>query len=109
MLDLKLNLPHLQQLKDDLDAVVKEFTEADDFSDVVGEATGHDSLHQHVSDFAHKWNDTRKKMTEDVEALQKQIAAIVDGFTQVDQGLAKALNDAAAAGARSATTTGAKP
>lgn len=94
MADLTLDLKLLQQLKDDLDAVVKEFTNADDFSDDVADATGQDQLHGHVRDFAHKWNDKRKKMTEDVSALQQQIKAISDGFTKVDDGLAKALEDA---------------
>ncbi len=91
MADLKLDLEALTQLKNDLDAVVKEFTNADDFSDDVADATGSDELHGHVRDFAHKWNDKRKSMTENVQNLQKQIEAISDGFTQVDAGLAKAL------------------
>ncbi|MGN6327259.1 hypothetical protein [Pseudolysinimonas sp.] len=94
MADLTLDLQLLGQLRDDLDAIVKEFKDADDFSDDVANATGHDGLHDHVRDFAHKWNDKRKKMTENVEALQKQIAAITDGFTKVDDQLAKALEDA---------------
>ena len=95
MPDLKLDLELLQQLKDDLEAIRSEFKVADDFSDDVADATGHDQLGSHVTDFAHKWNDKRKSMTEAVEDLQKSIAAISDGFTQVDAGLAKALQDAA--------------
>ncbi len=91
MADLKLDLEALQNLKNDLEAVVKEFKGADDFSDDVADATGSDELHGHVKDFAHKWNDKRKKMTESVEQLQQKIAAISDGFTKVDAGLAKAL------------------
>lgn len=94
MADLTLDLHLLTQLKEDLDAVVKEFKDADDFSDAVADATGHDGLHGHVRDFAHKWNDKRKKMTGNVEALQKQIGAISDGFTHVDSQLAKALESA---------------
>jgi hypothetical protein len=37
-------------------------------------------------------------MTENVQALQSQVASIADGFTQVDAGLAKALEDAANSG-----------
>lgn len=48
-----------------------------------------------MEDFAHKWNDNRKAMTEAVEALRKKIEGITDGFTQVDDGLAKALTDSA--------------
>lgn len=102
--DLTLDLKLITQLKDDLDAVVKEFNDADDFSDDVADATGHDGLHGHVRDFAHKWNDKRKKMTESVTALQQQVKAISDGFTQVDSGLAKALNEAAAEGKSSYPT-----
>ncbi|MBC7596983.1 MAG: hypothetical protein H7288_24210 [Kineosporiaceae bacterium] len=95
MPDLKLDLELLQQLKDDLEAIATEFKDADDFSNDVADSTGHDQLGSHVEDFAHKWNDKRKSMTEAVEDLQKSIAAISDGFTQVDAGLAKALEDAA--------------
>ncbi|HEY0261359.1 MAG TPA: hypothetical protein VGC18_16065 [Lacisediminihabitans sp.] len=95
MPDLKLDLELLTQLKDDLKAVEHEFKDADDFSDTVADATGHDDLAGHVEDFAHKWNDKRKSMTEAVEDLYKSIEAISDGFTKVDAGLSKALEDAA--------------
>ncbi len=94
MTDLKLDLRLLEQLRDDLNAIVREFKNADDFSDDVAEATGHDGLHDVTRDFAHKWNDKRKAMTEDVENLQKQIGAITDGFTQIDADLAAALEEA---------------
>lgn len=97
MSDLKLDLELLTQLKDDLEAVVNDFKDADDFSDDVAEATGSDELQGHVREFAHKWNDKRKSMTTNVENLHKQIAAISDGFTSVDTGLAKALEDSHAA------------
>ncbi|MGJ4844647.1 MULTISPECIES: hypothetical protein [unclassified Leifsonia] len=95
MTDLKLDLELLGQLKSDLEAIVSEFKGADDFSDAVADATGHDGLSGHVRDFAHKWNDKRKKMTESVESLSKSVAGVTDGFTKVDEGLATALEDAA--------------
>ena len=70
MADLVLKLDELVQLRDDLDAVVREFQNADDFSDSVAEATGHDDLHGHVRDFAHKWNEKRSDMTENVKIVQ---------------------------------------
>ena len=94
--DLVLDLHLLGQLRDDLDAVIKEFEDADDFSDDVAEATGHDDLGDHVRDFAHKWNDKRKKMTENVKTLRSYIESVTDGFTKVDEELAKALEDGAA-------------
>lgn len=91
--DLVLKLDELVQLRDDLDAVVREFHNADDFSDSVADATGHDELAGHVRDFAHKWNEKRKSMTENVENVQKVIAAVADNFTKVDGDLAKALEE----------------
>ncbi len=97
MADIRLDMQALLQLKTDLEAVVSEFTSADEFSDAVGEATGHDALRDHVRDFAHKWNDKREKMLEAVQDLQKKIEGITDGFTKVDASLTQALQDAAAA------------
>lgn len=97
MSDLSIDLGRLETLHTDLDAIAKEFKNADDFSDSVADATGHDGLAGHVRDFAHKWNDKRKSMTEKVENLTKSVAAITAGFTKVDAGLAKALEDGAAA------------
>jgi len=99
--DLNLDLNRLEQLDTDLNAVISEFKNADDFSDAVADATGHDGLHDHVRDFAHKWNEKRKSMTTNVENLQKQVHAISNGFKQVDDGLAKALREASSEGAKS--------
>ena len=91
MADLVLKLDELVQLRDDLDAVVREFQNADDFSDGVADATGHDDLHHHVREFAHKWNEKRKEMTENVKNVQQVIAAVADNFVKVDGDLAKAV------------------
>lgn len=95
MSDLKIDLGRLETLHSDLNAIASEFKNADDFSDSVAQATGHDELAGHVRDFAHKWNDKRKKMTEAAENLTKSVGSITDGFTKVDAGLAKALQDGA--------------
>jgi hypothetical protein len=91
--DLILDLQRLDQLHSDLQAVIAEFKGASDFSHDVADATGDDHLADKVRDFADRWNDKRKNMTESVESLQKAIAAITDNFSKVDQGLAKALED----------------
>jgi chaperonin cofactor prefoldin len=91
--DLILDLQRLDQLHSDLQAVIAEFKDASEFSHDVADATGDDHLADKVRDFADRWNDKRKNMTESVENLQKAIAAITDNFSKVDQGLAKALED----------------
>jgi hypothetical protein len=95
MSDLNIDLGRLETLHKDLEAIGAEFKNADDFSDSVADATGDDNLAGHVRDFAHKWNDKRKSMTEKVENLVKSVGSITDGFTKVDTGLAKALEDGA--------------
>jgi hypothetical protein len=91
MTDLKLDLDRLRQLNSDLLAVSAEFGSADEFSDSVANATGHDGLHDAVRDFAHKWNKKRPEMKDGVVKLQKKLQAITDGFTQLDAQLAKAM------------------
>jgi hypothetical protein len=98
MSDLKLDLKRLHELADDLAGVVSEFEGADKLSDDVADATGDDNLSSKVHDFAHGWNDKRAKMTQSVKDLQDQIKSVSDGFTQVDSGLAKALQESADAG-----------
>jgi uncharacterized phage infection (PIP) family protein YhgE len=91
MTDIKLDLDRLRQLNSDLKSVSAEFGGADDFSDTVATATGHDGLHDAVRDFAHKWNEKRPEMKDGVDKLQKKLEAITDGFTQLDQQLAQAM------------------
>lgn len=95
MSDLILDLQRLDQLNHDLQSVIDEFKNASDFSHDVAAATGDDHLADKVRDFADRWNDKRKNMTESVEGLQKAVGAITENFTKVDQGLAKALQDGA--------------
>ncbi|MCP2029982.1 uncharacterized protein YukE [Okibacterium sp. HSC-33S16] len=95
MSDLQIRTDLLEQLTTDLDAIAKEFDKADEFSDEVAHAVGHEELSGKVEDFAHKWNDKRKEMTEAVKALQQQIQAISDAFTEADNELSKALEEAA--------------
>ncbi|GAA4178244.1 hypothetical protein [Gryllotalpicola koreensis] len=93
--DLYLNLQRVRELYHELDAVAREFERADKLSDDVADATGHDELSGKVHDFAHSWNDKRESMNKNVEALRDQVKAVSDGFTQVDQGLADALEKSA--------------
>ncbi|AYG03075.1 hypothetical protein [Gryllotalpicola protaetiae] len=96
--DLQLDLQRLRALYDELSAVAREFEGADKLSDSLADATGHDDLGGKVRDFAHSWNDKREKMNGNVTALRDQVKAISDGFTQVDAGLARALQTSADAG-----------
>jgi uncharacterized phage infection (PIP) family protein YhgE len=90
-MDLKLDLERLKKLDSDLKAIVSEFNGADDFSDTVAAATGHDDLHDAVHDFAHAWNEKRPQMTDGVKKLEQKLSAITEGFTKIDTQLAQAM------------------
>jgi uncharacterized phage infection (PIP) family protein YhgE len=104
MTDIKLDLDRLKQLNSDLKSVSAEFGGADDFSDTVATATGHDGLHDAVRDFAHKWNEKRPEMQDGVDKLQKKLQAVTDGFTQLDQQLAQAMEQTRSEEAPKGTT-----
>ena len=90
-MDLKLDLERLKKLNADLVAIRQEFEGADDFSDTVAHATGHDGLAGAVHDFAHAWNEKRPKMAQSVKDLEQKLSAITDGFTQLDTQLAQSM------------------
>ena len=108
-MDLKLDLARLKTLGSDLTAIHKEFVGADDFSDTVATATGHDGLADAVHDFAHAWNEKRPQMAQSVEDVDKKLTTITDGFTKIDQQLAQAMEQVrqqeAASQKKSATPT----
>jgi uncharacterized phage infection (PIP) family protein YhgE len=103
---LKLDLDRLKALNSDLDGIYQEFKGADDFSDSVATATGHNGLAGAVHDFAHAWNEKRPKMQDGVHKMQQKLTTVTDGFTKIDDELAKAMEhviaqeDAAAAQAK---------
>lgn len=85
----------LDQLEQDLANIASEYKDADDFSGDIADAVGHDGLGERVREFSEKWNDRRKNMTEQVEALHGQVKEIRDAFTNVDVELGKALVEGA--------------
>lgn len=91
MADLVIQMQLLDQLAEDLGAIAAEYEHADDFSSDTADAVGSDELGDRVREFSEKWNDRRKNMTEQVEALHEQVKAVRDEFTGLDAELAKAL------------------
>jgi uncharacterized protein YukE len=95
MSDLQVELELLGQLATDLGGIANEYEHADDFSADMADAVGGGDLGDRVREFSTKWNDRRKNMTEQVQALQQQVQAIHDAFTELDAELLKALQDGA--------------
>jgi flagellar capping protein FliD len=93
-MDIELDLQRMKKLNNDLKAVSSEFGGADDFSDTVATATGHDGLASAVHDFAHAWNKKRPEMKDGVDKLQQKLETVTKGFTDLDNQLAQAMEDA---------------
>lgn len=94
--DLSIDMDQLRTLKDDLKAISSELEDADSNAEAAAKATGHDDLRDRVNDFADKWEIKRGEMLTNVKKLSGIITQIAEAFDQVDAGLAKALEDAAA-------------
>ena len=95
MSDLQINMTQLRGLANDLKSIADEFKNADNNSEDAADATGDDELRGKVQDFADKWSVKRAEMGENVTKLQGIIQSVVDTFTQVDDELAKALEEKA--------------
>jgi len=91
MADLQLDLAAVRELGTNLSKVADEFENANANSDRVAGAVGHDRLAEVVRDFAHKWDDTRAKMTENLRMLAESSTQVADAFTDTDRELAKVL------------------
>lgn len=90
-MSLKLDLEALRSLADSLDVVANEFSQANTNSDSIADAVGHDGLAECVRDFAHKWDDAREGMTENLKVLAEAAKAVSGTFTDVDTEFATAV------------------
>lgn len=99
MADLRVDLDAVRELGSSLTVVANEFEDANANSDRIAGAVGHEGLAGVVRDFAHKWDDTRGKMTENLRKLADASTAVAQAFTDIDTDLAKAMegDDAAPA------------
>ncbi|GAB2478459.1 hypothetical protein GCM10027063_19900 [Promicromonospora xylanilytica] len=92
MADLKVDLDAVRELGSSLTTVANEFENANANSDRIAGAVGHEGLSGVVRDFAHKWDDTRGKMTDNLRKLADASTQVADAFTQVDGDLAKGIS-----------------
>jgi len=89
--DLVVQTGFLLDLGHDLRAVALEFEHANARSDDAAHAVGHGDLADHVHDFAHNWDDRRKKMMGNIQKLGESAVAVGEAFDQVEDDLVKAL------------------
>ncbi|MFI9486381.1 hypothetical protein ACIG47_08305 [Promicromonospora sp. NPDC052451] len=91
MVDLRVDLDAVRELGSSLSVVAGEFENANANSDRIAGAVGHEGLAGVVRDFAHKWDDTRGKMTENLRKLAEASTQVAQAFTDIDRDLARAM------------------
>jgi hypothetical protein len=101
MADLRVDLDAVRELGASLTTVANEFENANANSDRIADAVGHEVLSGVVRDFAHKWDDTRAKMTENLRKLAEASTQVAQAFTDIDTQLGKSLEGDSAAPAPS--------
>jgi uncharacterized protein YukE len=95
MADLLVRSSTLEGAVNDLTAVIDEFSNAEEFSNQLAEAVGHDQLKDTVRNFGDGWNKKRTEMVELSTGVRDSIRSINDAFTQADADLATALDEPA--------------
>jgi len=91
MSEMVIDVDALDSLGGNLGNVADEFENANANSDQIADAVGHSRLHDTIRDFAHKWDDTRKKMSDAIRSLSDASKGLADGWRNVDQQGADAL------------------
>ena len=91
MADLIVDTDFLRKTGSDLRVVAKEFEHANSHSDDASDATGHDGLAERVREFAHNWDDRRKKMVGNIAGLAEAAHGVGDAFEQLETDLVGAL------------------
>jgi len=85
MAKMTIDVDAIETLGDDLTSIQYEFENANANSDVIAEAVGHSDLKQTVHNFAHKWDDRRKKMAETISGLAQASTAVAQAWRDLDQ------------------------
>jgi hypothetical protein len=89
--DLVVQTGFLLDLGHDLRAVALEFEHANAHSDDAGHAVGHGDLADHLHDFAHNWDDRRKKVMGNIQKLGESAVGVGEAFEKVENDLVKGL------------------
>jgi hypothetical protein len=89
--DPRLDLGELRQLSAELASIITDFDGVEALSDSVGASTGHDRLGDRISEFARNWSKHRAQLVKDVQTLHQYLDDLTNGFTEIDEKFAKAL------------------
>ena len=91
MADLDIDTATLEEAGASLRVVATEFAAANARSDSAAGATGHPELAEHVRDFAHSWDDRRKKILAEISGLALAATEVGETFGEVEASFVAAL------------------
>lgn len=88
MTDIMLDRERLREAKAGIDAAIAEFKNAasinDGLENDIDRPDDRGELRDKASDFESAWNGKRDKLRENLENIQEQLTAIIDGWDEWD-------------------------
>lgn len=81
----------LEQLADELAAIVEAFNDATSLEDYCDDAWGQHNANLSMMDFADNWQRRRENLVKKLEELQKEVARTAETFATFDRDLADTL------------------
>lgn len=87
-MDVLVKFDDLNILRDYLEAIVKEFDEAEDSADeleeAIGEPYGRNTLREAVEDFEDRWNNKRDDLREGLDKAKSSVDTVLKMFVDWD-------------------------
>lgn len=88
---LQIDTDEVSRVSTNLATIVRNLESAEADSHTLGNLIPVPELARAAEDFAHKWDDRRRELVEQVTALKEQAQAVADAFNEVDSQLVDAL------------------
>ncbi|GLJ78323.1 hypothetical protein [Microbacterium imperiale] len=89
---VKVNYSELEPLRTELNNIISEFESAGarrrDLEHAVGSPYGESALRDAASEFERRWDDRRKQLTENCQAVADHLETVITGFQDFDADMA---------------------
>ncbi|MFJ8085073.1 hypothetical protein ACIQ6Y_31200 [Streptomyces sp. NPDC096205] len=90
----RADLDLIKEMGNGLGRIKRAFDDLGKLNGAYGDDLGHEELSSKLDDFAGNWEISRKKLTEDVEALAKLAKDAAKVYEDIDHQLAEAIRGA---------------
>ncbi len=94
---VKVVYSELEPMRVELDSVITEFDQAGnrrgDLAGAIGSPYSLSQLRDASNDFESRWNDRRKRLMGNCEAVRDHVISVIEGFQQFDEDAAAQTDD----------------